>query len=188
MFEVNKIFCIINDLFNNNKNDWDILKEVFDKTGKWAPLIEQVCFDTLLNNEQTAKDYCENERPEPKKIFTGWYHKLVRGEYSEDFWKRNWILSLFYIQSSVDHKHIINMMNRIQELFLNKCLETFDNEKAMTVYGAFHRITGAFTALVVESYTHVMIRGLIRLGMNEPLIERVKQLEIKKMIDEVRSK
>jgi hypothetical protein len=82
---------------------------------------------------------------------------------------------------------MIGMMSRTQQFFLKKCMETFDTERALEVFGAFKRITDTITGLIAEGYFLSYVEATERMtGQSRALTDRLVSLEITRMTEEMR--
>jgi len=113
---------------------------------------------------------------------------MVSGEKGPEFWDHQWVIALLHVKRGVNNLFMLGIMNRVQQLFLEKSLASFDDKVyAMEVFGAFQRLSGIISAMIAECYGVVMERstsdGLSRVGLNLALLERIKGMQIKKMLD-----
>ena len=95
------------------------------------------------------------------------------------------------MKRNVKNIHVAGMMNRIQQVVLFKCRETFDPEKAIQIFTAFLRITGITTALIVECYTElqefITEKGLESVGVRAGIVARIRQIKLDAMMVEITS-
>jgi hypothetical protein len=47
---------------------------------------------------------------------------------------------------------MLGMMHRTQQFFLDKCLATFDQEEALSIFEAFKRVTDVAAGIIAEGY------------------------------------
>jgi len=82
---------------------------------------------------------------------------------------------------------MLGMMCCVQQIVLQKCMLHYDKERATEVYSAFHRVSSTISTLIAECYGEVLLNsteeGLSRVGMPPALLQRIKNLQIKKMLE-----
>lgn len=78
------------------------------------------------------------------------------------------------------------MAGRIQQEFLKRALESFEQAQAIEVYGAFKRVFDTALSVMVDSYLHALMLGMSEIGMNERLVNRIRKVAIRRMINQAR--
>jgi hypothetical protein len=167
--------------------DYDILKGVAEHTQQWKDVLTAHFYDTLYGYAPTSHVFKPGERPDRETTLINWYLEVTSGNITMNFWQRQWIVGLVHIPRQVTDPFMIGMMSRLQSFFLDKCLETFDQEQAKTVYGAFKRVCDTVTGLIAEGYFVSYVEATERMtGQSRALTDRLVALEISRMIEEVR--
>ncbi len=168
-----------------SKEDALILRETADVTLPWVDELAQAFYDLLFSYEPTAKVFREGERPARERSLKAWYADVVQGNFTEDFWRQQWVVGLIHIARQVSNPYMLGMTSRVQQLFLHKCLETFEVDQAERVYGAFKRATDVIAGLVTEGYFQNYMLAMERVaGFRKGLIVRMLDLEIRRMLEE----
>ncbi|NOY62189.1 MAG: hypothetical protein GXP10_03355 [Gammaproteobacteria bacterium] len=185
-----ELFELISTLIDYNDEDWAILKEEGPQITQWAPELVSVFYDTLYGLEETKNIFCEGERPKLEKTLEDWIASIIAGDKGSEFWEHQWLIALLHVQRGVRNLYMLGIMNRVQQVILAKCMESYDQDKAHRVFSAFLRISGAVSALIAECYDEVIelstTEGLSKVGVNPALLTRIKAMQIKKMLQEAR--
>lgn len=188
MQTVEELFNTLSPLINYQDNDWDVLAGEADQIAEWIPELVDVFYDTLYAHDQTKSVFQEGERPKVEQTLKDWVASLVQGKQQQAFWDHQWIVALYHVRRGVRNLYMLAMMNRVQQTFLAKCIETYDKEKAYQVFSAFLRISGAVATLIAECYGVLLEsstkEGLQKIGLNPALLQRIKDTQINKMIEE----
>ncbi len=168
-----------------SEEDAALLREHASLTRLWADEAVQVFYDTLFGYERTAAVFREGERPEREKTLRDWYLRVVSGEIDPQFWRWQWLAGVKHIPRHVTNAFMLGAMSRLQQFFLEKCLEALPVEEARRLYRAFHRVTGVAVGVMTEGYFQNYVVAMEKaVGFNRALVERMMELEIQQMIDE----
>ncbi len=188
MSRVKELFDELSPLLNYNENDWVVLQQEATHITSWIPDIVSVFYDTVYASSDTNKIFHEGERVKLEKTLEEWVLSLAGGQQQDSFWEHQWVIALLHVQRGVKNLFMLGMMCRVQQVVLQKCMEHYEKERASEVYSAFHRISWAIVTLIAECYGEVLLNsteeGLSRVGMNPALLQRIKNVQIKKMIEE----
>ncbi|HHM05037.1 MAG TPA: hypothetical protein ENJ19_04750 [Gammaproteobacteria bacterium] len=188
MTQAKDLFDIISPLVAYNEKDWDVLAGEAGQISTWVPDLVDVFYNTLYGHDSTKTIFQDGERPKLEKTLQDWVASLVSGPKGADFWDHQWVIALLHVRRGVRNLYMLGMMNRIQQVFLAKCVETYDKDKAHEVFSAFLRISGTVAALIAECYGALLENsteeGLSKVGMNAALLQRIKDNQISKMIQE----
>jgi len=186
--EISSHAQLISQLVGHCEQDWVLLQEEIDHIVTWVPDVVQVFFDTLYECDETRAAFREGERSHLEKVISAWLFDIVSGYQEEEFWEYQWTIALVHIRRNIKNIYVLGIMNRLQLVILEKCLETFETDKAMQVFKAFFRITGITIALIVECYTELQEQitedGLARAGVSHRLLSRIRQNTLKAMMQE----
>jgi hypothetical protein len=167
--------------------DYQVLKDAAPQTQQWVDELNAHFYDTLYGYAPTSHVFQPGERPARETTLTDWYLEVTSGNIDMDFWRRQWIIGLVHIPRRVTDPFMIGMMSRVQQMFLQKCLENFEYEKAKLVYGAFKRVCDTITGLIAEGYFLSYVEATERMtGQSRALTDRLVGLEISRMIEEMR--
>lgn len=138
--------------------------------------------------EPTSAVFREGERPAREKTLRDWYLETARGSITPEWWRRQWVVGLVHIPRKVTNPFMLAMMSRLQQFFLHKCLEEMPAAEAEKVYGAFKRVTDIVAGLIAEGYFANYIAAMERsAGFKKALITRMMDVEINKMLQEIRA-
>lgn len=169
------------------EKDYELLRAYRTHTQAWVDELTSYFYDTLHAYPPTSRVFREGEWPAREETLKQWYREVTGGEITEPFWRRQWLIGLVHIPRRVTGSFMIGMMSRVQQLFLKKCLETFPMEEAQQLFGAFKRVTDTITGLMVEGYFLSYVEATERMtGQSRALTERLVNLEINKMAEELR--
>jgi len=187
MRDIRENFEIISTLMDYREEDWMILRDEAGQIARWSPDLVKVFYDTLYGYDKTRAVFREGERPKVEKTLAEWFLTLAAGTKEMDFWEHQWVIALLHIKREVRNIYVLGMMNRMQQILLEKCLQTYDDHrKAVNVYQALLRITGVIAALIAECYTElqedITEEGLSMAGLNPGLIRRIRENQINKML------
>ncbi len=182
---------VISQLLGFNDTDWEVLANEVDEIKQWSPELIDVFYDTLYGIEETKSVFREGERPKVEDTLKNWIISILSGDQGDSFWEHQWYVALLHIKRGTKNLYVLGIMNRLQQVFLEKCMETYEQDKAMSVYGAFHRISGMVSGLIAQCYDEVIEtsthESLARVGMNNALVKRLKDKHIDKMIEQTKA-
>jgi len=168
-----------------SKDDALVLRATSEVTLGWKDELAQAFYDLLFSYEPTAKVFREGERPARELSLKSWYEDVVKGNFTESFWRKQWLVGLIHIARQVTNPYMLGAMSRTQQLFLHKCLEHFEPAKAEEVYGAFKRASDVIAGIITEGYFQNYMSAMHRVaGFREKLIVRMLDLEIKQMLQD----
>jgi len=178
----------ISKLTDFKEADWEILAGEADVIKGWAPDLISVFYDTLYSIEETTAVFHDGEREKLEATLAQWIENILSGDQGEKFWNHQRYIALLHIKRGTKNLYMLGMMNRLQQMFLIKSMEAFDQDKAIQVYSAFLRLSGMVAGLIAQCYDEVTETstqaGLSRVGINEALIARIKSMQIDKMLQE----
>ncbi|MEK6749301.1 MAG: protoglobin domain-containing protein [Pseudomonadota bacterium] len=179
-----ELFQTITRLIDYREADWQLLKDESATILNWSPEIVAVFYQILYDIEETRAIFQEGERPKLEKNLSDWIASMVNGPKGDEFWEHQWFIALLHIKRGTKNLYTLGMMNRVQQLFLAKCMEHYTPDKAQQVFSAFLRVSGAVAALIAQCYDVVVdssVReGMQKVGVNTALLERIKNMQIKK--------
>ncbi|MBN1571583.1 MAG: hypothetical protein JW984_00120 [Deltaproteobacteria bacterium] len=163
--------------------DRETLREFSEKTAPWADEFVKSFYDTLFGYDRTAKIFGEGERQEREKTLKGWLTSAFKGDITDDFLKNLWVVGLLHIKRGVPNSFMLGIMSLVEQLFLKKCIETFEKEEATRIYGAFKRLMDVVSGVIAESYYFSYVDALYSIGgIKREVVNRMISLEIDKMI------
>ena len=190
MSRVKELFDELSPLLAYNENDWVVLQEEASVVSSWIPDIVEIFYDTLYGSANTEKIFLKGEREKVEKTLEDWVLSLASGHKKDDFWEHQWVIALLHVKRGVNNLYMLGMMCRVQQIVLQKCMSNYEKERAAEVYSAFHRVSSTIATLIAECYGEVVLNstkdGLSRVGMNPALLQRIKDTQIRKMIEEAR--
>ncbi len=170
-----------------SEEDYNLLREHRDTTLGWADEMVKAFYDTLFAYPPTAEVFGEDEHAAREETLRDWYLEVCRGEISEDFWRRQWLVGLVHIARHVNTPFMCGMISRLQQLFLQKCLSHYQAAQAEQLYGAFKRLTDVIGGLIAESYFRNYIEAMENVGgLKLDLVQRMIDLEISKKFEKLK--
>jgi len=181
-------YDVISRLITFEESDWQVLAKESDVIKTWAPDLINVFYDTLYSIEETTAVFHDGERAKLEATLEQWIVDILSGDQGAKFWNHQRYIALLHIKRGTKNLYMLGMMNRLQQMFLLKSMESFEQEKAIQVYSAFLRLSGMVAGLIAQCYDEVTETstqaGLSRVGLNEALISRIKTMQIEKMLKE----
>lgn len=175
-------------LFGFSEQDPLTLQEHFHQTSKWSDEVVKVFYDILFSYERTTQIFKENERSAREKTLRDWYLNVADGKITPEWWRRQWVVGLVHIPRKVSNPFMLGKMSRLQQFFLKKCLEEMPLAEAEKVFGAFKRITDIVAGLIAEGcFANYIVAMERSAGFKKALVERMMNVEIGKMLEEVRA-
>jgi len=183
-----KRFNAIAQLIDYQDEDWLVLRNEAAQISQWVPEIVSIFYNTLYDLPATKNTFQPGERSKLEKTLEGWIVSLLAGHQGIEFWEHQWVVALLHVQRGVRNLFMLGMMNRVQQIVLAKCMETYSPSKAHQVFNAFLRISGAISSLIAECYDEVIelstAEGLSKVGINLALLNRIKKTQITRMLQE----
>jgi len=181
-------YATISKLIDFKQSDWDVLSAEADQIKTWSPELVSVFYDTLYSIEETTAVFHDGERNKLEKTLEQWIVDILSGDQGDKFWDHQRYIALLHIKRGTKNLYMLGMMNRLQQVFIQKCMKTYEPEKAVQVYMAFLRLSGMVAGIIAQCYDEVtetsMHEGLSRVGLNEALVARIKTMQIDKMLKE----
>jgi hypothetical protein len=166
--------------------DDKVLAAYHDTLQQWIKEIVTMFYDTLFAYENTVKVFQEGERPAREQTLYQWLEEVFSGKTDDAFWKHQWLVGLVHVYRKIPNSQMLGMMSRVQQLFLQKCLQTFSSDEALKVFGAFKRVTDTAAALIAEGYFYATLLSMERIGLPIRVSQRALELEAKRMLEEAR--
>lgn len=163
--------------------DRETLKEFSAQTTGLVDEFVKGFYDTLFAYKPTAVVFEENERQEREKTLKGWLLTVLNGDLNDDFFKNLWIVGLLHIKRGVPNSYMLGMVSLVQQLFLSKCLESFEKADAERLFGAFKRLMDVVAGIIAEGYYLSYVEALSNVaGIKKEVVDRMINIEIDAMI------
>ncbi len=176
----------ISKLIAFEESDWNVLANEADVIKTWIPDLVGIFYDTLYGINDTSAIFHTGERGTLEEKLEQWVVDILSGDQGEKFWNHQRYIALLHIKRGTKNLYMLGMMNRMQQVFLEKSMANFEQDKAIRVFNAFLRLSGMVAGLIAQCYdevietsTHV---GLSKVGLNPALISRIKSMQIDSML------
>ena len=163
--------------------DWQILTGARDATIAWSRDFGKLYGELLYTHPATSKVMEKHPRADREMGFAAWYERLVSGTPGDAFWAETSLIGCMLASANVDNGQVLALAGKIEEAFLEKCVGAFDAVRAIEVFGAFKRVFDTAVSVMVSSYEEAIISGVTQIGLNHRLLDRMRTVAIKKMID-----
>lgn len=184
-------YSTISKLTAFEQSDWEVLASEAETIKSWSPELVSVFYETLYSIEETTAVFHQGEREKVEATLAKWIVDILSGDQGDKFWNHQRYIALLHIKRGTKNLYMLGMMNRLQQVFFGKCMENFDSEKAVKVYLSFLRLSGMVAGIIAQCYDEVtetsMQSGLSRVGLNEALINRIKTIQIDRMLKEAQA-
>lgn len=185
-----EIFQEVQELVGYHEPDWNVIASARDEIITWIPELVAVFYDTLYANPSTKVVFREGERPALEKTLEEWVASLTGGPPDAHMWNHQWFIGMLHVKRGVKNLFMLGMMNRIQQVFFTKCMATWEPQRAIEVYEAFHRISSTISAIIAECYGEVVDLSVQestkRVGLNEKLLRSIREKQIDRLMTEAR--
>jgi len=132
--------------------DRQVLQEASEHTQQWADDFVHMVYETLSSYQPTKEVFREGEQQKHKGIMRTWYLQAVSGDFDDQFWNHQWKVGLRHVERGILNAYMLGLMDRVQQLFLDKCISTFETEKGIELFKAFKRVTDIAAGLIAEGY------------------------------------
>ena len=169
-------------------SDWDVLASEAATIQTWIPDLVGVFYNTLYDIEETSAVFHDGERGKLEAKLEQWIKDILSGDQGDKFWNHQRMIALLHIKRGTKNLYMLGMMNRIQQVFLIKSMESFEQDKALEIFNAFLRLSGMVAGLIAQCYDEVLETstqtGLAKVGLNPALISRIKSMQIDAMLTE----
>ncbi len=190
-FVTKSFYETISKLINFDESDWDVLANEADLIKSWTPDLVGVFYNTLYDIEETSAVFHDGERGKLEAKLEQWIEDILSGDQGDKFWNHQRYIALLHIKRGTKNLYMLGMMNRIQQVFLQKSMESFDQEKAVKIFSAFLRLSGMVAGLIAQCYDEVVETsthaGLSKVGLNTALISRIKSMQIEAMLKDAKT-
>lgn len=171
-----------------SENDYQILQTFATQTESWMNDIFADFYDAILSYTPTADFFPGGNHASHERYLHRWYLQAASGDYSDSFWKSQWVVGLVHIRKHVSNPFMFGTMSRIQQMFLSKCLHNLPLADAEKLFGAFKRVTDVIAGLVAEAYFLNYVGALEDVaGFRKSLVEQMMTLEINKRLVQARA-
>ncbi len=172
------------ELTGYTPRDAQTLAETYEVTSQWDEELAKAFYDTLFAYPPTAAVFKPGERPAREETLKNWYRRVVSGQIDREFWLWQWRVGLIHIPRRVPNDFMLGMMSRVQQLFLQKCLEAWPAPRAVEVFLAFKRVTDVVVGLIAEGYMrgHQLAMKEL-LGFRQELLDRMMDMEVETLVD-----
>jgi hemerythrin len=172
-------------LNGHTSKDWAVLASVKHMTSTWAPDMAALFAEAMAipGVASLMEKYSHSDREQAIGV---WYERVVSGAPGASFWAETSLIGFYHASAGTGNDHVLAYMSKMDSVFLNKCIRTMQGPKAIEVYGAFKRIIDIAQALMIASYETAIITGMSQLGFNDRLLNRMRTVAVRKMIDEAR--
>jgi hypothetical protein len=188
MANVESIVAVASRINGLRLEDWTTLSSVEATLKPWGPVVSKAFYDVLYADPDAAQLLGEGNRETRERVLKEWYEQIISGKPGPKFWDRIWMVGWIHILAGVKNVYMMSIGLRIEEIFLEQCLKSFDRDHALRVYAAFRRVFGTATMVIAESYVEGLVSGMEFLGINPKLVERMRKTFIAKGIDDMRRK
>ncbi len=172
-------------LNGHTPQDWAILASARHMTSSWAPDMSRL-FGEAMAVPTVATLMERYSRTDREQAIGVWFERVASGAPGASFWAETSLIGFYHASAGTGNDHVIAYMSRMEAVFLNNCIRAMQGPKAIEVFGAFKRIVDIAQALMVASYETAIISGMSQLGFNDRLLNRMRTVAVKKMIDEAR--
>lgn len=163
--------------------DWTVLQRSQDVTTKWAEQFGQRYVALLYGSSESASIVAERPRGERAQTFAAWYERIATGRPGESFWAEVYLIGFMHASAGVDNGQVVAVTSALEELFLKNAVRDLGPTRGIEVFSAFKRVMDVAIGIMIDSYEHAMTTGMVQLGMNEKLVQRMRRVAIRKMID-----
>jgi hemerythrin len=180
-----KIVDEVAHLNGHTPQDWAILASVRHMTGTWAPEMTRLFAEAMVvpSVATLMERYARSDREQAIGV---WYERVVSGAPGASFWAETSLIGFYHASAGTGNEHVLGYLSRMDAVFLANCIQAMQGPKAIEVYGAFKRILDIARGLMIASYETAIINGMSQLGFNDRLLNRMRTVAVKKMIDEAR--
>lgn len=166
--------------------DWTVLAAESAVILPWGAELARVWGKGIYENEHTQSVVEKLNRGDHEQSFAVWYERIASGQPGQAFWAETCLVGLYHAAAGVHNRHVVGVASSVEEQFLSRCLDAFEQARALEVYGAFKRIFSLAIAIMVDSYLHAIMLGMTEIGMNERLVNRIRNVAIRRMIEQAR--
>ncbi len=163
--------------------DWQTLAGVREVTLSWSPAFGKLYGELLYTHPVASKIMAPHPRPDRELGFAAWYERLASGAPGEAFWAETALIGCMLASANVDNGLVLALAGKIEEAFLERCVGAFQGRKVVEVFAAFKRVFDVAVAVMVSSYEDAIITGVSQIGLNDRLLNRMRTVAIRKMID-----
>lgn len=171
------------DKLGFSKMDFDVLGRFERDVSSWAKDFGTIYANTVFGElERTPSAFLD----EQSQAFAVWYETLASGKPETSFWSETCLMGLEHAVFGVHNRHVIAMASRVKQEFLSRSTSVLGVETALVPYTSFSRIIDLAVACMVDSYHSAIMSGMEDIGLNERLVNRVRSVTIRKMIDRAR--
>lgn len=186
MSKLEEIVDIAQQMVGMTEADYELLRSVSDQTVRWAQPVAKSFYDHVYKIEESTKLMEGQDRKEREEFLEGWYAHVVSCDHRKTFWKETWIVGLVHVIRNIGNAYMLGMATQVSLIFRKASLETFGLEKGTEVSDSFQRLMGMISIVIAEGYVDGLLEGMKAVGLNVPLMERMRTVEVGRALAKLR--
>jgi hemerythrin-like metal-binding protein len=181
--DTTKVVENVSRLNGHTVADFQVLADARHVTIGWAPAFAKMYGEAMYAVADLVPIVGQHDRKEREYAFAAWYERLVSGAPGASFWGDTGMIGLYHAAADVNNGFVETLGSHIKAGFLDACVR---DGVPMTVAQAFNRTFDVALAVMQECYVTALLDGAAQIGINDRLLNRIRQVAIRKMIDEAR--
>lgn len=166
--------------------DWEVLRRHASTTVPWGVEVGRIYVDTIDRDPEARRKNGGVNRLDLQQVFRVWYENLVSGVPGEAFWAETALIGMTHASEGIDNRRVVAMASRVEGRVLQWCVEALPGDAILTVFGAFKRAFGTAVGVMIDAYVGAILVGMAEIGMNERLVGRIRNVAIRRMIEQAR--
>lgn len=169
--------------------DGEVISRLKDVLLPLEPAVVQGFYDTLYAHEVTARVFVPGERPDREMTLSNWWRRTVIGPIDDDYLAWMAQVGLVHVIREVSNPMMLAMAGFIRDLIKDQSAGLgLPAEERAALIDAFSRLTTTIGAIITYGYDQAASSALFDVaGMPEPLLHRLRNTEISKTLQAIRS-
>lgn len=170
----------------HTEKDWSLLASVRATTQPWATELGKLFGKLAYADPEVASMLASHNRGDREQAVAVWFERLASGSPGESFWAETALIGMYHAAASVPSEHVLAFMARLNSALYVKCIKSLPPPRGLEAYAAFQRVLGVATTVMMSAYESSIMDGMSQLGFNEKLMNRMRNVAVRKMIEEGR--
>lgn len=170
-----------------SEKDWAVLASVKGTTQPWAAELGKLFGRVVYGSRELAAFMAAHNRGDREQAIAVWFERLASGAPGEAFWAETALIGMYHAAAAVPNEQVLAFMARLNSTLYVKCIKNLPPPRGLEAFAAFQRVLGVASSVMMAAYEAAILDGMRQLGFNEKLMNRMRNVAVRKMIEDGRS-